>query len=395
MRFIKVARASYQDLPLRHLAVSFAFLLAAAPAGAAERAAYVGVIDAGSSGSRLSVYKYGADGRSLEDLVELSTAAQPLASHAAAPDTAGDKAIGPLIGALDRELAQRGVAKTDIEIHLLATGGMRLLPAPAAQAIQASVTRTLREGGYRPGRVETISGEMEGFYAWLDVNVLLGQLGPGKTPAGIVEIGGASVQMAYAGAPASAPGVVTASFGGQTYSVRSVSFLGLGVEQARKTLLDNGDGAPCYPEGLASAMPERNGARGAFDAERCARAISRIVEAPTRSLPPDEIRNVRFLGLGKPLTGVLADWKLPQDNGGALKATAGEKCLQPWAVFTREHGDTRYTPYLCVNSIYLSTLLFDARGLGLAPGQVTAADSIAGRSPSWTRGAALMMRAAQ
>jgi hypothetical protein len=318
-----------------------------------------------------------------------------LASHAAAPDTAGDKAIGPLIGALDRELAQRGVAKTDIEIHLLATGGMRLLPAPAAQAIQASVTRTLREGGYRPGRVETISGEMEGFYAWLDVNVLLGQLGPGKTPAGIVEIGGASVQMAYAGAPASAPGVVTASFGGQTYSVRSVSFLGLGVEQARKTLLDNGDGAPCYPEGLASAMPERNSARGAFDAERCARAISRIVEAPTRSLPQDEISNVRILGLGKPLTGVLSDWKLPQDKGGALQATAREKCLQPWAEFTREHGDTRYTPYLCVNSIYLSTLLFDARGLGLAPGQVTAADSIAGRSPSWTRGAALMIHAAQ
>ena len=206
-----------------------------------------------------------------------------------------------------------------MEIHVLATGGMRLLPAPVAQGIQASVTRTLREGGYRPGRVETISGEMEGFYAWLDVNVLLGQLGPGKAPVGIVEIGGASVQAAYPGAPASAPGVVTASFAGETYSVRSVSFLGLGIEQARKTLLENGDGAPCYPEGLASAMPERNGARGAFDADRCASAISRIVEAPTRSLPKDEVRNVRFLGLGKPLTGVLADWNLADDKGASLK----------------------------------------------------------------------------
>jgi apyrase len=395
MRFIKVVRASFQDLPLRHVAVFFAVLLAAAPACAAERTGYVGVIDAGSSGSRLSVYKYGADEHTLEDVVELSTVAQPLASHTAAPDIAGDKAIGPLIGALDRELAERRIAKTDMEIHVLATGGMRLLPAPVAQGIQASVTRTLREGGYRPGRVETISGEMEGFYAWLDVNVLLGQLGPGKAPVGIVEIGGASVQAAYAGAPASAPGVVTASFAGETYSVRSVSFLGLGIEQARKTLLENGDGAPCYPEGLASAMPERNGARGAFDADRCASAISRIVEAPTRSLPKDEVRNVRFLGLGKPLTGVLADWNLADDKGASLKATAREKCLAPWSEFTRQHGDTRYTPYLCVNSVYLSTLLFDARGLGLAPAQVVAADSIAGRRPAWTRGAALMIRAAR
>jgi hypothetical protein len=378
---------------LRHLAVTFAFALAAAPACAAERPAYVGVIDAGSSGSRLFVYQQGADPRSIEDVVELSNAAQPLAAHAGDPAQAGEKAIGQLIGALDRELGERGIAKADMEVHLLATAGMRLLPAPAAQAIQASVTRTLRERGYKPGRVETISGEMEGFYAWLDVNVLLGQLEPGKTPVGIVEIGGASVQAAYASAPA--PGVVTASFGGATYTDRSVSFLGLGIEQARKSLLENGDGAPCYPEGLASAMPQRDGARGAFDADRCASAFSRVIDAPTRALPQDEIRNVRFVGLGKPLTGVLADWRLAQDKGGALKEIAREKCLLPWAEFTRAHGDTPFTPYLCSNSVYISTLLFDAKGLGLAPEQVVAADSIAGRRPSWTRGAALMMRAAQ
>ena len=91
MRFIKVVRASFQDLPLRHVAVFFAVLLAAAPACAAERTGYVGVIDAGSSGSRLSVYKYGADEHTLEDVVELSTVAQPLASHAAAPDIAATR----------------------------------------------------------------------------------------------------------------------------------------------------------------------------------------------------------------------------------------------------------------------------------------------------------------
>ncbi len=376
---------------MRALAACLALSLAAAPACAAQEA-YVGVVDAGSSASRLYVYKITPGGQAIEDVLELGAATAPLSAFADQPAKAGDTAIGPLLGALDRELAERGILKSALAVHVLATGGMRLAPAPAARAIEASVRRAVTEGGYKPGRTETISGEMEGFYAWLDVNVLLGRLALGRTPVGIVEIGGASMQVAYAGAPVGDPNVVTASYGGQTYSVRSVSLLGLGADQARKSLLAGAGAGTCFPAGLATDRADLKDLQGAFDATRCTEAFEGIVAGPAQALPRNEIKDVSFIGLGRPLTGVLADWRLAQEKPAALKDSASQNCTLPWAGFTAAFGVTPYTPYLCMNSIYLATLIFDPAGFGLRAEQVVAAERLAGRRPSWTRGAALMLR---
>jgi hypothetical protein len=377
-----------QDAHLRALAACFALTFAAAPA----QAAYIGVVDAGSSASRLYVYEVNPGQQGIQDVLELSAATAPLSAFADQPALAGDTAIGPLLGALDRELAERGIAKNEVALHVLATGGMRLAPAPAARAIEAAVRRAVTEGGYRPGRTETISGEMEGFYAWLDVNMLLGRLAPGRTPVGIVEIGGASMQVAYAGAPPAAPGVVTASYGGQSYSVRSVSLLGLGADQARKSLLAGAAASTCFPAGLVTDRPDLQNLQGAFDSARCSAEFAGIVTGPAQALPRDEIKDVSFIGLGRPLTGVLGEWRLAQNQPAALKDSASQNCPLPWAGFTATFGVTPYTPYLCMNSIYLATLLFDPAGFGLRAEQVVAAERLAGRRPSWTRGAALMLR---
>jgi hypothetical protein len=377
-----------QDLPLRPLAALLGLLLSAGLASAADPTAYVGMIDAGSSASRLYLYKFVNDKSTIEDVLEIVTPAAALSDFADDAD-AGDKAIGPLLAALDRALAQRGIGKPDLNIHVMATGGMRLLAPATARALEQSVRRTLVEGGYTAGRIETISGQREGLYGWLDVNLLLGRLAPGGgAPVGIVEIGGASMQIAYAGAPASDPGVLKATFGGATFSVRSVSLLGLGAEEARKTLLAGTEAASCYPVGLTG----ETGMTGAFDAARCIAAFAEIVAGPARALPQDEIRGLSFIGLGRPLTGVLADWRLRQDEPAALRDTASRHCTQPWATFAGAFGNTPYTPHLCANSLYLSTLLFDTAGFGLRAETVVAADRIAGRRPSWTRGAALMLR---
>ena len=380
--------AADQDFTLRPFVALLGLFLSAGLASAAEQAAYVGMIDAGSSASRLYLYKFVDDGRAIEDVLELGSPAAALSAFAGDAD-AGDKAIAPLLAALDQALAQRGIGKQDLDIHLMATGGMRLLAPAAARAIESSARRTIAAGGYRAGRIETISGEREGLYGWLDVNVLLGRLVPGGgAPVGIVEIGGASMQIAYAGAPASDPGVLTATFRGTTFSVRSVSLLGLGTEQARKTLLAGTQAASCYPVGLTG----ETGLRGAFDAANCIAAFAGIVAGPARALPQDEIRGLSFIGLGRPLTGVLSDWRLRPEEPAALRDTASRNCTQPWTTFAGAFGNTPFTPHLCANSLYLSTLLFDAAGFGLGAGTVIAADRIAGRRPSWTRGAALMMR---
>jgi hypothetical protein len=158
--------------------------------------------------------------------------------------------------------------------------------------------------------------------------------------------------------------------------------------------MQGGGGGACYPDGVVIAVPD-GGSRAAFDAEHCAQAFARVIEAPLRNAPRSEIQPTPFVALGRPLTGVLSDWRLPLDRPAAIKESAREKCLLPWAAFTQAFGDTPYTPYLCANSIYLSTLLFDTRGLSLSAEQASVADQIAGRRPSWTRGAALLLRNAR
>ena len=69
------------------------------------------MIDAGSSASRLYLYKFVDDGRAIEDVLELGSPAAALSAYAGDAG-AGDKAIAPLLAALDQALAQRGIGKS-------------------------------------------------------------------------------------------------------------------------------------------------------------------------------------------------------------------------------------------------------------------------------------------
>ena len=73
--------------------------------------------------------------------------------------------------------------------------------------------------------VSTRAGTEEGGYAWLTINYLLGKLGAKKDDTvAVVDLGGGSVQMAYAMAEvdakkAPAGYIQTLSGGGKTYNV--------------------------------------------------------------------------------------------------------------------------------------------------------------------------------
>ena len=191
----------------------------------------VAIIDAGSSGSRLYVYNIGD---TKVDLLYPIGAEQKAASKG--------RALSSIVNHEDsvRVFLESMTAKyrgDDIDLYVLATAGMRLKPKAHADSIYDKM-KSVSVNGYEVQEAMTISGQYEGLYGWLAANYDAGKLkistdDEQKTlmytskPCGILEIGGASMQLAFQSEELNADCLVRP---GLSY-IYSKSYLGGGVDQ--------------------------------------------------------------------------------------------------------------------------------------------------------------------
>jgi Golgi nucleoside diphosphatase len=105
----------------------------------------------------------------------------------------------------------------------------------AKKAVAAAVPCTI-------GSFRVISGEEEGSYGWLSVQALSqrlpGQLNAGDGYLGVLEVGGASMQVSFPLVPPQLNSAMTrfkAPFGSQSELLYSHSFLGYGLDSARRS----------------------------------------------------------------------------------------------------------------------------------------------------------------
>lgn len=375
---------------------------------------FVAVIDAGSSGSRLVLYERTREGEAVKVEQRFSdTGGQALSSFEDTPLQAGPAGVQPLIDKLQQALRPLNAPSTEVELHLLATAGMRLVEArnpTAAQAIYQSARSVIAASGLKTGRIETLSGTDEGLFAWLDLNDLAGHFRNGTPPAlGIVEVGGASAQIAFATTEGHSP-AVTVSVQGKSYRVFSQSWLGLGQDQARLSMIRQhqtrgGDaGNPCYADNASQV-----GGLKAFDAgiEGLFIAIGRYDFSACQALydtvlGPFQIHqvttvpgfaNVSLVGVSS-VNFALQDWQAT----GAPGMLAGQ--LQANCTGTDAYGSqvlpflgrtapgNRFAQNACANGTYVHALLFGPQGLSLRPAQLRS-ETAAGLSVNWTRGVAL------
>ncbi|KAJ2615653.1 Guanosine-diphosphatase [Coemansia sp. RSA 1804] len=247
---------------------------------------YVLMVDAGSTGSRIHVYKfnYCKSQPELED--EIFEQRKPGLSSF---DDNADGAAHSLDDLL--EVAMRGVPESlraCTPIAVKATAGLRMLGAEKSQRILSAVETHLRtDYPFRliPGSpVEIMDGKDEGIYAWITVNYLLGSLGDSAhNTAATFDLGGGSTQIVFEpryeawdpsnpGAPQMAPGEhrYNVAYGGQNYTLYQHSYLGYGLMQARmkiKTLIaeeaaNSGRFSvehPCFPPGFREEVSIANG----------------------------------------------------------------------------------------------------------------------------------------
>lgn len=253
------------------------------------------VLDAGSSGTRLHIYKWKdpakarkkASKEELASLPKLHTEKKWTKKIHPGVSTYGENptAVGPdhLKGLVDHALDV--IPKDQIDdtpIFLMATAGMRLLPKVQQSALTREICSYLRANTdfSLPDcdlHIQVIPGETEGLYGWIATNYLLGGFdhpqdhnhGKGHNTYGFLDMGGASAQIAFAPNATEAAKhandlkllrMRTLDGERSEYKVFTATWLGFGVNQARenyvKKLVDMYDTDvkefpdPCLPKGL-------------------------------------------------------------------------------------------------------------------------------------------------
>ena len=188
------------------------FLLCSAHAvlAAAQRDAghteYAILFDAGSSGTRMEIYRFMASGPSLQpsEVIKLSPdpdKVKPGISDLAVAPSQVEAYMTPLLESAKKVIPQDTQAFTPI--FLLATAGMRLLPEDEANAIVNEVRKLFNDKAKCPflfkddNDAKIIKGKVEGIYSWVTVNFLAGVFNTNHESYGSLDLGGASHQNSW------------------------------------------------------------------------------------------------------------------------------------------------------------------------------------------------------
>ncbi|XP_031494383.1 apyrase 1-like isoform X2 [Nymphaea colorata] len=337
---------------------------------------YAVIFDAGSSGSRVHVYCFDESldlvpiGKDLELFVQKKPG---LSSYASNPKEAADSLKSLL------EKAQNVIPKSLLKntpVRVGATAGLRALPGDAADKILQAVT----------------------------INYLMDNLGKDyANTVGIVDLGGGSVQMAYAipkkealSSPKSSDGqysyVKELFLKGTKYYLYVHSYLHYGLLAARAEILKSvkSTGHPCVLKGFdgsynyggvslkASALPSGSSYQ---DCRLAAKAALRVNETCTHlkcsfggiwnggggdgqkslfvaSFFFDRAVEAGFVDANHPISMVK-----PEDFEVAAKKVCKTTLKDAADEYTKV--DENHLPYLCMDLAYQYTLLVD--GFGLHP----------------------------
>ena len=219
---------------------------------------YALMIDAGSQGSRIHVYRFNNCGPTPElenetfQMTEKKKDGSGLSSYGTDVEGAA-KSLDVLM-----DVAMKTVPdsyKSCSPVAVKATAGLRILGKEMSENILNAV-RTRLETVYpfpvvskEQNGVVIMEGKDEGVYAWITTNYLLGKIGgPDKNPtAAIFDLGGGSTQIVFQptfkspskGMPptlAEGDHKYKLSFGGRDFELYQHSHLGYGLMEARKAM---------------------------------------------------------------------------------------------------------------------------------------------------------------
>ncbi|KAH7677601.1 Apyrase protein [Dioscorea alata] len=394
---------------------------------------YVVVFDAGSTGSRVHVFHFDEEFNLLKigDGVEIFERVKPgLSYYANDPQEAANSLISLLEKA---ESAIPVELQPSTPVTVGATAGLRNLGTETADQILQAVRDLLQKRSslmFKHEWVAILDGYQEGSYMWVAINFLLKNLGkeyPGTV--GVVDLGGGSVQMAYAiseseaenapNVPGEDPYVKSLILKGNTYHVYAHSYLNYGLLAARAQILSAGGDSynycilggyegsytyngKTYPSSASPSGPSY---------DKCRNNVITVLKLDVECVYKNCSFNGAWNGGGgdgqKNLYVASLFYDIAVEAGFVdskqhiakvspldFKAAAMQACNLSVDEAKTKYPDLKeaYIPYICMNLVYEFTLLVDGFGLEASQEitlvkQLNYGDSLVGAA--WPLGAAI------
>eukprot|EP00897_Mesotaenium_endlicherianum_P010652 jgi/Mesen1/9615/ME000659S08991 len=385
-------------------------------------ARFMAIIDAGSSGTRLHVFKY--------TVTETLPAVSPnpaslkirpgLSSYADKPHAAGTS-LQPLIAFAREHIPADLWATTPIK--LMATAGLRRVEERAAEEILDSCRAALRGSGFlfkHPEGAAIIPGLWEGLYAWVAANYALNALGTNpQATTGIIELGGASAQGESCGLFFLFPEIPSLAPGSAKFSPKS--------KVVNSAVISN----PCQPAGFEGRISGTGPAEIALDVvgtgnyTRCRQMAARLLaqnreacehvrcaigDAFTPALRGTFLATENFFYTSEPPLPSPFPLTLPQARAHArltpvhttqflklpplatlheVEAAGQAFCGATWHGLVEEHqGDQggELEKY-CFSAAYIVALLHDALGIAMRDTSVRFSNKVNEVPVDWALGA--------
>ncbi|NWR59450.1 ENTP7 diphosphohydrolase, partial [Bucorvus abyssinicus] len=437
------------------------------------------VVDCGSSGSRVFVYFWPPHNGNPHDLLDIKQmrdrSSRPIVKKikpgisvaAAAPEQAMPY-LRPLLQFAAAHVP--GQKHKETPLYILCTAGMRLLPERQQAAILEDLVRNVPlefDFLFSKSHAEVISGKQEGVYAWIGINFVLGRfdhedeedavvtvaLGNQgeslvrKRTVGILDMGGASLQIAYEVPDSGAfspqqeetAKSLLAEFNlgcdvqhtGHVYRVYVNTFLGFGGNFARQryeelvlnqTYMHNrlhGQQTglspetpfldPCLPVGLEDTVSRGHKTlyvRGRGDWLACVELLQPLLAGPNSSQAslvgaykaPIDFSNSEFYGFSEFFYCTEDVLRLGgRYSSPTFTSAAQEYCSQRWEVLTQRfrgglysaHADQHRLKYQCFKSAWMYQVLHQGFGFPLDYPSLRTAQLVYDREVQWTLGAIL------
>jgi len=341
------------------------------------------MFDAGSTGSRIHVYKFHKDSKGflrLDD--ELFKQVKPGLSSFPDNVQGAKESIDQLIASAKEYIPVDKQSETPVALK--ASAGLRILGNEKSVPILEGVGKLLESSPFvQKWKPEIMEGDKEAVYAWVTLNYLAKVLGqPKKTVKdtfGTLDLGGGSTQIAFAprdqstidNAPANS--IIDQKAFGDNFSVYIHSYLGFGLMSFRQQMLGGSSGeniianSKCFSESTSfkweNARTNYEITGLGLDFNECYNAAKTVLSQVT-FYKPDEIKNVPFYAFSYYFDRANEVGLISNDGGeikvGDFKKSAEQVCDSSYVNRTAENID-----WLCADLSIISALLIDGFGFDL------------------------------